>query len=151
MNKRGRIPDLSSADSAQSAIQALLRLRFAECLEQQGVLAGNDDEAIHAFRLACKRLRYAIERWPEELAQLQPAAELLSNVTDELGSAHDCVIIANRANESNATLVARMAESDRRRFMARAIARWRSGFRAHGAFAGLATFTVYRWSLNGSQ
>lgn len=151
MNKRGRTADLSSADSPQSAIRSLLRLRFAECLEQEHVLSGDDDEAIHAFRLACKRLRFAIERWPDELANLQPAAELLSGITDELGTAHDCVIIADRAQECNADIVVRMAQSDRRRYVARAIVRWRSGFRAQGAFAPLAEFAAYQWSLNGSR
>ncbi|HZZ64755.1 MAG TPA: CHAD domain-containing protein [Candidatus Baltobacteraceae bacterium] len=151
MNKRGRTPDLFAADSPQSAIRSLLRLRFAECLEQQHVLSSQDDDAIHAFRLACKRLRYAIERWPQELPQLQPAAQLLSEVTDELGNAHDCAIIADRAQACNANVVGRMVQSDSRRYVARAIVRWRAGFRAQGAFAPLAAFTAYQWSLNGAR
>jgi CHAD domain-containing protein len=125
----------------------LLRLRFAECLERQGALGGDDDEALHAFRLTCKRLRYAIERYPEDFPELQPAAECLAQMTDELGAAHDCVVLAELANKHGAQSIAWRARQDRNAAVKRAIKTWRQAFRQDSPFAPLATFTGFTWSL----
>jgi len=130
--------------SQDQAIQRLLRVRFAECLEKQEALTGGDDDAVHAFRLACKRLRYAIERW-EEAGDLKPVTELLSKIADELGAAHDCVVLAKRASECNAHLVVRRALQDRDRYKTRGRRLWYGAFNAHGTFEPLALFTGFHW------
>lgn len=143
--KSGREITFSGVDSPEQAAQFVLRVRFAECLEKQGALDGDDNDAIHAFRLACKRLRYAIERF--ELAPLQPAADALKRVTDELGSAHDCVVLARRASDCGADLVAERALRDRDRYVRRGTRAWREGFADGGVFATLAQYTGFDWSM----
>jgi CHAD domain-containing protein len=137
-------PGLASPDDA---MRYLLRIRFAECLEKQRALNDSDDEALHGFRLACKRLRYAIDRTPEPGVDLRPVGELLSTMTDELGAAHDCVVLAERAAKCNADRVARRALQDRNRYVRRARRLWNRAFELNGTFAVLAGFTGFHWSL----
>ncbi len=144
--KEARAIDFAGVSSPDEAIPFLLRVRFAECLEKQGALNGNDDEAVHAFRLACKRLRYAIERFEDAAEDLKPAAELLSRITDELGAAHDCVVLANRASECKADLVARRALRDRNRYAKRGKRLWYGAFKAEGGFEALALRTGFQWN-----
>ncbi len=129
------------------AQRMLVRIRFAECLERQSALEGDDPEALHDFRLACKRLRFAIERYPQLEPSLHLAAALLSNITDEVGAAHDCVVLAKRAQTCGAQAVRRLAlvESIRQANRARDI--WRGGFMSGNAFEPLARFAQFRWDL----
>lgn len=131
----------------EEALQYLLRVRFAECLSLQPSLFKDDDEAIHAFRLSCKRLRYAIERFEESEAELQPVAEFLTRMTDELGFAHDCAVLAKLSLSYSAPLVAERAQSDRERYINRARGRWRRAFRKKGVFGILAARTGFHWDL----
>lgn len=131
---------------AQEAVRHLLRVRFAECLEKEHALGSGDDEAIHAFRLACKRLRYALERSPADTIDFTPIAKLLGNIAEELGAAHDCVVLAKRALDCDAALVARRALQDRGRYVRRASRMWHDAFESGGAFETLASFTGFCWS-----
>jgi CHAD domain-containing protein len=136
----------SGIATAEDAVRQVLRLRFAECLEKQAALSGADDEAVHAFRLACKRLRYALERFDQTKTVLAASAELLAGITDELGAAHDCVVLAARAGKCGADLVAQRALADRDRYERRAARIWKRGFEENGAFAALAAYTGFHWS-----
>lgn len=132
----------------EDAVRQVVRLRFAECLEKQAALSSGDDEAVHAFRLSCKRLRYAIERFEQTKTALAPAAELLSGMADELGAAHDCVVLAARAGKCAADLVAQRARADRDRYVRRAARIWKRGFEQNGAFEPLAAYTGFHWSTS---
>lgn len=145
--KTGRDLSFPGIVSEDAALRFLLRVRFAECLEKQRALNDGNDEALHAFRLACKRLRYAIERTPKPGVDLEPAADLLSKITDELGCAHDCVVLAQRAANCNADRVARRSLRDRNRYVHRAQRMWKHGFEVDGTFEPLAQFTGFGWAL----
>lgn len=142
--KAGRAMSYNGTQTPIEAVRALVRVRFAETLERSGALMRDDDEAIHAFRLACKRLRFALERSADQLP-LSAAAGVLSAISDELGSAHDCVVLAQRARDCNAPAVVRLALIDREKQIRRARRTWRSGFGRNGAFAELAAFTRFSW------
>jgi CHAD domain-containing protein len=133
-----------SIGNEQDAVRFVLRVRFAEALEKQSALGEDDNDAVHAFRLACKRLRYAIERF--DVQTLQRAAEALKRVTDELGTAHDCVVLARRASDCGADVVARRALFDRNRYVRRGTKAWREAFAAGGAFSALAEYAGFHWS-----
>lgn len=143
--KTGREIDLSGARNPEDAVRQILRIRFAECLARQVALAHENDDDMHAFRLACKRLRYAIERSKEEHPELQPAAELLSQMTDELGAAHDCVVLGERAEKAQARAAHFRTRQDRNRYVKRARRLWQQAFRDGSPFAQLAHFTGYTW------
>lgn len=132
-------------ETPEEAVLYLLRVRFAECLSLQPSLFKDDDEAMHAFRLSCKRLRYAIERFDESEPELQPVAGFLTQITDELGFAHDCAVLAQLSVSYSAPLVALRAQADRERYIARARGRWRRAFRKRGVLGLLAARTGFRW------
>lgn len=134
------VPDAAHAE------RHIIRVRFAEALQRQAALEEDDDEAVHAFRLSCKRLRFALERLRERAPALKPAAKLLSLLTDELGWAHDCVELADLARETQAPLVAARAQRDRDRYLIRAKRLWRHGFLPEGEFAALARYAGFSWS-----
>jgi CHAD domain-containing protein len=123
------------------------RVRFAECLQRQSALDGRDDEALHAFRLACKRLRFALERLEQAPADLDRAIALFGRLTDELGFAHDCARLAELAAESDAPLVAARARRDREAYVRQAQRLWRRAFGTQGEFAALAHYAGFTWSV----
>jgi CHAD domain-containing protein len=139
-----RFPALQTPDQAQRHV---VRVRFAECLQHQPQLEDDDDERVHAFRLACKRLRFALERMEPQNDDLRRAGSLLSTLTDELGNAHDCARLAEFASECGAPLVAARARRDRARYLLRARRLWRHAFRTNGEFAPLAAYAGFTWSL----
>jgi CHAD domain-containing protein len=132
---------------AEQAQRHVVRVRFAETLQRQSSLDGDDDEALHAFRLACKRLRFALERLDSQSPDLKRAQALTTRLTDELGFAHDCAQLADLALENSAPLVAARARRDRDRYVARARRLWRHGFRTTGEFEALAEYAGFAWSL----
>jgi CHAD domain-containing protein len=73
----------------RDAIACILRVRLSEALDLAPALANGEPAALHAFRIACKRLRYAAERFAARDRELTPAAERLAQVQDALGEVHD--------------------------------------------------------------
>lgn len=144
--KGGRAIDFGAASSPEDAIREVLRIRFAEVLERQAALSGEDDGEMHGFRLACKRLRYAIERFDEEHPELQAAAEVLSQMTDELGAAHDSVVLGERAKKAAANAVVARTRQERNRYVKRARRLWQHAFRYDSPFAALAEYAGYTWA-----
>jgi D-alanyl-D-alanine carboxypeptidase len=100
----------------------VIRQHVAECFRLQPALDSNDNDAVHEFRLACKRLRYAIERF--EVSALAAQAKVLSGITDELGFAHDCVLLAKIARKAGASAVTWRASQDGSRSVKRGRALW---------------------------
>lgn len=138
---------LRSLQTPAQAERHVIRVRFAECLQQQPALEGDDDERVHGFRLACKRLRFALERLEPQPDELKRAASLLATLCDELGWAHDCARLAEFGSECGAPLVAARALRDRARYLARARRVWRHAFRTSGEFAPLASYAGFSWSM----
>jgi CHAD domain-containing protein len=143
--KNAREIDFGGAATPEDAIREILRIRFAECLSQQSTLASDDDDAIHGFRLACKRLRYAIERFTEQHPELKSAAELLEQMTDELGAAHDSFVLGEQAERTGADVVRFHTRQDRNRHVKRARRLWHAAFRKQSPFEALARYAGYTW------
>ncbi|HKU66728.1 MAG TPA: CHAD domain-containing protein [Candidatus Baltobacteraceae bacterium] len=137
----------SVADSSQ-AQRHVVSVRFAETLSRQSALEADDDEALHAFRLCCKRLRFALERLDPQSPEMREARTLVGRLTDELGWAHDCAELAKLAHEHRAPLTAARARRDRDRYVARAARLWRHAFRTSGEFEALAQYAGFTWSLS---
>ncbi|HET7815746.1 MAG TPA: CHAD domain-containing protein [Candidatus Baltobacteraceae bacterium] len=109
--------------SKTQIVDEVLRRRAQECFACEDALHVDDDERQHRFRLACKRLRFAIELF--EIPELAQTAEALSQITDELGASHDCAVLAKRARKCDAGRVAVRALAERPPAIARAAAIWR--------------------------
>jgi CHAD domain-containing protein len=136
-----------SIANVADAERYIVRVRFAEVLQRQAALDG-DDETLHAFRLSCKRLRFALERLQEQSPEIQRAQKLIGQLTDELGEAHDCARLAQLACEHDAPLTAVRARRDRDRYVERAKRLWRHAFRSAGELKALAGYAGFRWSAS---
>lgn len=127
------------------AVRRLIGIRFAEVLEcGRGFERETNAERLHALRLACKRLRFAIERTNSALPSLGVAAERLAQIVAELGNLHDSALLVARSSKLNAngTLRARI-EADRERSLLRARALWVDAFTDAGPFMPLVRFTGF--------
>ena len=106
----------------EELIDRIIARHFEDCSGRQAGFLTGDDKAVHEFRLACKRLRFAIDRF--EISSLQKAAKKLAKITDDLGAAHDCVLLAKRARKIDAPAVAHRALQDCDGYVLRARELW---------------------------
>lgn len=113
-------------------------MRFAEVLALSDALAAERDERHHAFRLACKRLRYAIERNDPQLLGLEGTAQWLSEMTDALGEAHDAVVLHDEALEAGAPRTAASLRKTRQEALHNAHTIWKTAFAPGGRAEPLA-------------
>ncbi len=67
----------------------VLQTRVREVRRLAGSLQQRDQPGLHAFRIACKRLRYALERFEDLEPSLETTAEAFALLQDALGEAHD--------------------------------------------------------------
>lgn len=81
--------DFNGAGTKRAVIERVLHTRLSEALDLAPALEARDRQALHDFRIACKRLRYALERFTNGKPALERAAERLASVQDALGEAHD--------------------------------------------------------------
>lgn len=81
--------DLQGAQDPQDVVKRVVQTRLREAQRLAAALAGRKKAELHDFRIACKRLRYALERFESIDPSLHEAAERLAMVQDALGEAHD--------------------------------------------------------------
>jgi CHAD domain-containing protein len=80
---------LEGVDDVQDLVARVLRARLREARALTTGLARRDKQGLHDFRIAGKRLRYALERFQTLDPSLETIAERLALVQDALGEAHD--------------------------------------------------------------
>jgi CHAD domain-containing protein len=66
-----------------------LYTRVSEVRRLAGGLQQRDQRGLHDFRIACKRLRYALERFEDLEPSLDTVAKTFAKLQDALGEAHD--------------------------------------------------------------
>jgi CHAD domain-containing protein len=81
--------DLRGVREPRDLINRVVQTRLREAQRLAAALESRDKAELHDFRIACKRLRYTLERFESLEPWLQPAAERLALVQDALGEAHD--------------------------------------------------------------
>lgn len=138
---KARTIPLEDVRSPQDAMRRILSVRFAEVLAQADAFMHPQAEALHDLRIACKRLRYTLELFA--LPQLRPAERRLAQLQEELGEAHDCDVLLQRAKESGADRLAKRVLRDRARHVARAANLWARALAPNGAFSSLLAFTGF--------
>jgi CHAD domain-containing protein len=67
----------------------VLQTRVREVRRLAGGLQQRDRRELHDFRIACKRLRYALERFEDLEPSLETLAKAFALLQDALGEAHD--------------------------------------------------------------
>lgn len=81
--------DLGGATKLSEVVERVLRARHEEVLELAPALEAAQPQGLHDFRIACKRFRYALERFSPRYPELELLAEKLAAIQDALGEAHD--------------------------------------------------------------
>jgi len=117
--------DLSGAKKRRDVIERVLSTRKAEALQLASGLELRERQALHDFRIACKRLRYALERFEALEPSLEPAAERLAAIQDALGEAHDRDVLL-AVLPPNMPDTERRLRGEREAFVDRAAEIWRS-------------------------
>ncbi len=80
---------LRDARTVGDVVDAIVRTRHDEASALSAALDGREPQALHDFRIACKRLRYAMERFCDRFPEFKDPAERLAQMQDALGEAHD--------------------------------------------------------------
>lgn len=81
--------ELSGIHDVADVVERVVLGRLREVSALAAGLERGDKQGLHDFRIACKRLRYALERFESLEPSLQSAAEHLALVQDALGEVHD--------------------------------------------------------------
>jgi CHAD domain-containing protein len=81
--------NLGGVGDVLGVVERVLRGRSSEVSALAPGLERRDNQGLHDFRIACKRLRYAMERFEPLEPPLETAAQRLALIQDALGEAHD--------------------------------------------------------------
>lgn len=81
--------DLHGVENVDELVERVLQTRLREARSLASGLERRDKQGLHDFRIACKRLRYALERFQTVEPSLEEIAERLATLQDALGEAHD--------------------------------------------------------------
>lgn len=112
--------DLGSTGDVRELVERIVRVRSREARALTRALEARDRQGLHDFRIACKRLRYALERFQTLDPSLGDIAERLAALQDALGEAHDRdVLLAILPAAMNAT--ERRLQTEREAYVDRAI------------------------------
>jgi CHAD domain-containing protein len=81
--------DLGGVESPAELVGRVMQTRMREVRALATGLDRREKQGLHDFRIACKRLRYALERFQALEPSLDQIAEHLALLQDALGEAHD--------------------------------------------------------------
>ena len=115
--------DLRGAKTRDDVARRVVRTRWREVRALSSGLEGRDMMSLHQFRIAGKRLRYALERFEEDDPALHEGAEQLARLQDALGEAHDRDVLLTILPPSMPQTQRRL-QTERERYVDDAIALW---------------------------
>jgi CHAD domain-containing protein len=81
--------ELRGVADVDELVDRVLQTRLREARGLASGLERRDTQGLHDFRIACKRLRYALERFQAVEPSLEQIADRLALLQDALGEAHD--------------------------------------------------------------
>ena len=81
--------DLNGARTVRDAIDRIVGTRRKEAVALSAAVDSRRMQELHDFRIACKRLRYALERFGKRVPAFEAPAARLAEIQDALGEAHD--------------------------------------------------------------
>ena len=116
--------DLAGVDDVRELVDRIVQARLSEARALTIGLERHDKQGLHDFRIAGKRLRYALERFQTLEPSLEAAAERLALLQDALGEAHDRDVLLGILPRAM-TATERRLRGEREEFVDRAIAQWR--------------------------
>lgn len=115
--------ELRGAIGVVEVVERVLEARLREVRSLTTGLRSRNQQGLHDFRIACKRLRYALERFEVLDPSLESAAQRLAELQDALGEAHDRDVLLAILPPAMATTERRL-RIDREASVDRAVALW---------------------------
>ena len=115
--------NLARVDNVEELAGRILETRIAEARALGNGLDGRDKQRLHDFRIACKRLRYALERFASLNPSLGELADKLASLQDALGEAHDRDVLLTILPPTMPSTEQRLMR-DREACVDRAVALW---------------------------
>lgn len=115
--------DLRGVCEMSDLVERVVRTRREEVRRLAVSLEDRDKAALHNFRIAAKRLRYALERFADIDPSYRDEAERLALMQDALGEAHDRDVLLSILPPAMA-ITERRLQSERAEFIDRATALW---------------------------
>lgn len=115
--------ELRGAIGVVEVVERVLQTRLREVRSLTTGLRSRNQQGLHDFRIACKRLRYALERFEVLDPSLESAAQRLAELQDALGEAHDRDVLLAILPPAMATTERRL-RIDREASVDRAVALW---------------------------
>jgi CHAD domain-containing protein len=116
--------DLRGTADEHAVAQRIIQTRLDEVRRLASGLEGRGKQELHDFRIACKRLRYALERFEALAPGLAPRAERLALLQDALGEAHDRDVLLAILPPSMARTERRL-HGERESYVDRALTLWK--------------------------
>ncbi len=115
--------DLRGVTGIEEVVERILETRLREVRSLTAELQQRDKQGLHDLRIACKRLRYALERFEPLDPSLDSAVERLSLLQDALGEVHDRDVLLDIL-PSTMGATQRRLQDDREIHIDRAVALW---------------------------
>lgn len=81
--------DLDGVTNLHDIVACVVQTRLREVEALASGLERRDKQGLHDFRIACKRLRYALERFTDLDGSYEASAERFKALQDALGEARD--------------------------------------------------------------
>jgi len=132
-------------EQPRDAALRIVAIRFSEALLLSDAFEDADPRRLHDFRIACKRLRYAIELLRDDLPPVfHEAARVLQQLQDLLGEVHDCDVLSAMAVEHGAQRLRKRIAREREKKIESARRLWRSSLRQNGELQGAAALVLSR-------
>lgn len=115
--------DLAGVDDVGELVARVVQKRLSEAHTLATGLQRRDAQGLHDFRIACKRLRYALERFKRLEPSLEQVADGLALLQDALGEAHDRDVLLRILPPTMAATKRRL-RIEREQSVDRAVALW---------------------------
>lgn len=115
--------DLAGVDDVSELVARVVQKRLSEARALTTGLQRRDAHGLHDFRIACKRLRYALERFGRLEPSLEHVADGLARLQDALGEAHDRDVLLLILPPTMAATERRL-QIEREQCVDRAVALW---------------------------
>ncbi len=115
--------DLAGVKDVRELVTRVAKTRLREARRLATALERRDMQGLHDFRIACKRLRYGLERFAEIEPSLDEIAGRLGVMQDALGETHDRDVLLAILPPTMAATERRL-QTERVQWVDRAAALW---------------------------
>jgi CHAD domain-containing protein len=115
--------DLRGVREVDELVERVLQTRLREARALASGLQRRDKQGLHDFRIACKRLRYALERFQSLEPSLDEIAQQLALLQDALGEAHDRDVLLSILPPTMPATERRL-QTEREKYVEQAVILW---------------------------